>query len=286
MPANVFSRTDTHAHTTASDSTVTPAQLMEEARDAGLTAIGLTDHDTISGWEEAAARVADSGVALLRGMEISARFEGITVHILGYLFDPSASALVQHIREVRDSRIERAKEIVRRLAVDFPISWDDVVSVSAPGSTIGRPHIADALVELGIVPHRSAAFAEILAPKSSYYLPYYVPEVTQAIEWIVEAGGKAVMAHPAAPQRGRVIPPRALDVCTEAGLFGVEIDHSENNAEMASELWQHAHRLGLARFGASDYHGAGKLNRLGENTTAPTIVEDLVAGTYLEVIRP
>ena len=94
------------------------------------------------------------------------------------------------------------------------------------------------------------------------------------------------MAHPAAPQRGRVIPPRALDVCTEAGLFGVEIDHSENNAEMASELWQHAHRLGLARFGASDYHGAGKLNRLGENTTAPTIVEDLVAGTYLEVIRP
>ena len=129
MPANVFSRTDTHAHTTASDSTVTPAQLMEEARDAGLTAIGLTDHDTISGWEEAAARVADSGVALLRGMEISARFEGITVHILGYLFDPSASALVQHIREVRDSRIERAKEIVRRLAVDFPISWDDVARI-------------------------------------------------------------------------------------------------------------------------------------------------------------
>ena len=277
---------DPHTHSTASDGRTPPEDLLAEAQAAGLGMIGLTDHDTVAGWELAAPHVAETGVALIRGIEMSTRFYRASVHILGYLFNPDDAAVQRHITRVRDARLERAKEFVARLAVDFPISWDDVVAHTAEGATVGRPHIADALVSAGVVPDRSAAFVHILRPGSKYYVPHYAPEATDAVEWITAAGGKAVFAHPRAPQRGREVPDEAIEVLAEAGLFGIEIDHRDNRADAIPFLEESARKLHLARFGASDYHGSGKPNRLGENTTSPDVIDALTQGSFLEVLYP
>lgn len=279
-------RIDPHTHTTRSDGLSTPAELMSEAAAAELAMIGLTDHDTVAGWEEAGACVGSSGVALIRGMEISAMYHGITLHMLGYLFDPGAPEIVRHIRQVRDSRVIRAREMVDRLSKDFPITWDSVSLHIEPGATVGRPHIADALVDAGVVHDRAEAFTRLLSPRSPYYAWHKAAEATEAIQWINAAGGRAVFAHPAAPHRNRIVPPEAFDEFAEAGLFGIEIDHRDNLEAAKPELAELADRLHLARFGSSDYHGAGKPNRLGENTTSPAVIEALIQSCHLEVLYP
>jgi predicted metal-dependent phosphoesterase TrpH len=279
-------RIDPHTHSTASDGRTPPGSLLFEARAAGLDMIGLADHDTTGGWEEAAATVESSGVALIRGIEMSAKCHGASVHILGYLFNPDDPAIVAHISKVRSARVERAKEMVARLAQDYPITWDDVVAHAAAGATIGRPHIADTLVDAGVLPDRSAAFVSLLKPGSPYFIPHYAPGATDAVSWINDAGGKAVFAHPRAPQRGREVPDDAFDELTDAGLFGIEIDHRDNRKNAIPFLEATARRLHLARFGSSDYHGSGKPNRLGENTTSPRVIEALTKGSYLEVLHP
>lgn len=278
-------RVDTHTHSTASDSTVSPTALMDEARAAGLDGIGLTDHDTMAGWDEAAAMVAQTGVALIRGVEFSTRYHGITVHMLGYLFDPSDIRIREHIAKMRTARVDRARAMVERISADFPLTWADVEEQIGDAQVVGRPHIADAMVAKGFAADRSEAFERFLKPGGPYFIHYYAPETTDVIGWINDAHGKAVFAHPVAPQRSRMVPFTALDEFAAAGLFGVEIDHPENDGRYIPELTARVQRLGLARFGASDYHGAGKPNRLGEYVTAPEILEDLVAGTYLEVLH-
>lgn len=279
-------RIDPHAHSTASDGTTPPSDILMEAKEAGLDMMGLTDHDTVAGWDAAAATVSSSGVALIRGIEMSTRFYHASVHILGYLFDPENPEMTDHITRVRCARHDRAQAFVARLARDFPITWDDVVAHTAPGATIGRPHIADTLVDAGVVPDRSAAFDKILKPGSPYYVPHYAPEATEAVQWITRAGGKAVMAHPRAPQRGREVPDRAIGELAEAGLWGIEIDHRDNRRDAIPFLEESARSLHLARFGSSDYHGSGKPNRLGENTTSPGVISALTEGTFLEVLYP
>ncbi|MCI1676485.1 MAG: PHP domain-containing protein [Ancrocorticia sp.] len=279
-------RIDPHTHSTASDGRTPPSRLLFEARDAGLDMIGLADHDTIGGWEGAAASVAPSGVALIRGIEMSTKCHGASVHILGYLFNPHDEVITAHIAKVRSARVERAKEMVARLAKDFPITWDDVVAHAAPGATIGRPHIADTLVDAGVIPDRSAAFTSLLRPGSPYFVPHYAPSASDAVAWITAAGGKAVFAHPRAPQRGREAPERAFDELAEAGLFGLEIDHRDNRRDAIAFLEATALRLHLARFGSSDYHGSGKPNRLGENTTSPRVISALTQSSFLEVLHP
>ena len=279
-------RIDPHTHTTRSDGRSTPTQLMSEAAAAGLDMIGLTDHDTITGWDEGAQCVPASGVALIRGMEISAMYHGITLHMLGYLFDPQAPAIQKHIAEVRESRVGRAYAMVERLGRDFPITWEDVTRHIEPGATVGRPHIADALVEAGVVENRAEAFTQLLNPRSPYYVWHKAAEATDAIEWINDAGGRAVFAHPAAPHRNRVVPRVAFEEFAEAGLFGIEIDHRDNVKDSRPELAALARRLHLARFGSSDYHGLGKPNRLGEHTTSEAVIEALIQSCHLEVLYP
>ncbi len=279
-------RIDPHAHSNASDGTSTPAELMEEAAAAGVTMLGLTDHDTVAGWEEAAVQVASTNVALIRGIEVSAAYRGISVHILAYLFDPAYPPLVRHMAKVRTSRVDRARQIVARLGRDVPITWELVQAQTAQGATIGRPHIADALVAVGAIADRSEAFEHYLNARGPYYVPYYAPPAAEAIEWIVAAGGQSVFAHPLAASRGRIVPIEAFDELAEAGLFGVEIDHRDNPSAAADQLKGIAHRLNLARFGASDYHGSGKPNRLGENTTSPAVIEALIRSCQLEVLYP
>nr|BFF14715.1 hypothetical protein GCM10025699_60180 [Microbacterium flavescens] len=166
---------DLHTHSSVSDGTETPAELIAAAATAGLGAVALTDHDSTAGWAEATRAVVGTGVTLVPGMELSTRLGLNSVHMLGYLFDPTDANLVAETARLRDSRLHRAERIVERIAVDYDITWQDVLDQSTDGATLGRPHIADALVSRGYAPDRSAAFAGILHWRSGYYEPHEAP---------------------------------------------------------------------------------------------------------------
>lgn len=279
-------RIDLHTHSAVSDGTQSPGELMAAAGAAGLDVVALTDHDTTGGWTEAAAAVREAGVALVRGEEISCRSHGISVHLLSYLHDPAAPELLAATELTRDARLLRAEAIVARLAEDYAITWADVLAQTRQGTTVGRPHIADALVALGYVTDRSTAFETILYPGSRYYAPHHAPDAVEAVAMVRAAGGVPVFAHPGADIRGRTVPDGTIAAMAEAGLAGLEIDHRDNGPEQRVRLRALAARHGLLVTGASDYHGAGKPNRLGENTTAPEVYELMVAQGTLPVVLP
>ncbi|GAA1764433.1 PHP domain-containing protein [Agromyces humatus] len=278
---------DLHTHSTVSDGTESPARLLEQAANAGLWGIALTDHDSTSGWAEAAAAVPRTGVALIPGMELSTREGYMSVHLLAYLIDPLDAALVDKTARIRESRLSRAEDIVRRIGRDYPLSWDDVLAQTAEGATIGRPHIADALVARGHATDRSAAFASILHPQWGYARPHYAPDPLEGVRLIRGAGGVPVLAHPGTRGAEQVVPPRRLRQLVDAGLFGLEVDHPENRADAKPRLRELAARFGLEITGSSDYHGTGKPNRLGECRTAPDVTSKILAeGTGTRAVLP
>lgn len=265
-------RVDLHTHSNESDGTETPAQVMQAAATAGLDVVALTDHDTTSGWNEAADAAGDCGLALVRGIEVSCSADGISVHLLGYLPDPGHAALAHELREARDSRVHRARRMVELLAPDTGLTWDQVQAQAVPGATLGRPHIADALVAAGVVKDRGEAFATYLRSGGKYHVSHYAPHPVRAVELVRAAGGVPVMAHPLAHQRGRVVAEDVIRDMAAAGLGGIEVfhrDHDDASRVRAGEL---ARELGLFATGSSDYHGTGKHNRLGENTTEPQVL--------------
>lgn len=266
---------DLHTHSSVSDGTETPAELVRAAAAAGIGTLALTDHDSTAGWAAAAAEGAAAGVTVIPGMELSTRIEFASVHMLGYLFDPSDDALAAETRRIREGRMRRAEDMVRRIAEDYAITWDDVLAQATEGATVGRPHIADALVARGLAEDRSAAFAGILHWRSGYFQPHYAPDPLTGVRLIRGAGGVPVLAHPATNSRG-VIPESRLRRLAEAGLFGLELDHRENRRDGVEVLRGYAAKYGLAITGSSDYHGAGKPNRLGENTTDPAVLDRLI----------
>jgi hypothetical protein len=166
--------------------------------------------------------------------------------------------------------------MVRRIAEDYDIIWDDVLAQAAEGATVGRPHIADALVARGLAEDRSAAFAGVLHWRSGYVRPHYAPDPMTGVLLIRQAGGIPVLAHPATSSRGSVIPEERLRRLADAGLFGLELDHRENRPDGVALLRERAAKYGLAVTGSSDYHGSGKPNRLGENTTDPAVVDRMI----------
>ena len=277
-------RIDLHTHSRASDGTQTPAELVLAARDAGLDVVALTDHDTTAGWDEAAAAARDAGIALVRGTEVSARSRGISVHLLSYLQDPHHPALADELARARESRVHRARHIVERLARDVPVTWQDVLDQAHGAVVIGRPHIADALVALGEVPDRDAAFAHLLASGSKYHVDHYAPDAVAAVAAIRASGGVPVFAHPAADARGRTVPDRVFDELADAGLAGLEVYHRDHSPAQRERLLTIAERLGLLVTGSSDYHGSGKLNRLGENLTEPQVLDEIVRQGTTEVV--
>lgn len=277
---------DLHTHSVISDGTETPSGVMESAAAAGLDVVALTDHDTTAGWDEAAERACELGLTFVPGMEVSCASDGISVHLLSYLHDPSDPGLLAEVTKARESRLHRARRIVDKLSVDYPITWDDVRARLAPGTAVGRPHIADTMIAAGIVADRTEAFAHILHPRGPYYATHYAVNALHAIRLVRAAGGVPVMAHPMARSRGRVVGEDVLEAMIDAGLAGFEIDHRDNPEPARVRLREIAAAHDLIVTGSSDYHGAGKVNVLGENMTTPAALAAIeAAGSGTGVVR-
>lgn len=280
-------RIDLHTHSSASDGTGSPSQVVRDARAAGLDVVGLTDHDTTSGWAEAAHEAERAGVALVRGTEVSALAGGVSVHLLSYLQDPTAPVLADVLARTRDSREHRAERMVARLAAGgVPVTWADVLLQAKDAVAVGRPHIADALVELGVVPDRSAAFVDLLSARGPYYVGYAAPTAVDAVRAVVAAGGVPVFAHPGADGRGRVVADDVIEELADAGLVALEVDHRDHSPAQRDRLRALADALGLLVTGSSDYHGAGKPNVLGENLTDPAVLAAIEERGSMPVVRP
>lgn len=269
---------DLHCHSTASDGTSTPAELVAEAAAAGLDVMALTDHDTTAGWAAAiAARPA--GLTLVPGAELSCRWTGgpwpIALHLLAYLFDPVEPALAGELARVRASRETRAERMVHLMRADgLDVTWAEVLEHAA-GGTVGRPHLAQALIRRGLVDTVSEAFApEWLGRR--YRVPKEDLDVFEALDLVRGAGGVAVFAHPRASVRGPVVPDELIVELAGAGLFGLEADHEDHSPAERAEIRALAVRLGLVVTGSSDYHGRNKTVRLGAQTTAPAVLARIV----------
>ncbi|WP_062380417.1 PHP domain-containing protein [Demequina pelophila] len=268
-------RIDLHTHSTVSDGHGAPAQVMREAAEAGLDVVALTDHDSVDGWDEAAAEAARLGLRFVPGIEVSAKDRWVSLHMLAYWPRMDAPELAAIMERTRRDRVERARAMVERIAADFPVEWEDVLEHAGSASTVGRPHIADALVARGHFPHRSAAFDDVLHSRSPYFVHHYAPDVREAVRAIRAAGGVPVFAHPGAEGRGRVVPDSVIDALAEVGLAGLEVDHRDHDEATRARLRALVERHGMVATGSSDYHGTGKPNRLGENLTTTEAFEEL-----------
>ena len=280
---------DLHTHSSASDGTEAPAVVVQRAVEAGLDTVALTDHDTTLGWVEAADAARAHGIRLVRGIEVSCSRRHQSIHLLAYLPDPTHPGLVTELARARESRDTRLDRMVRLMADDgIDITVDRVRAEVEVGATAGRPHIADALVTAGIVAHRDEAFRRFLGNDSRYYVSHYAPDPVRAVEVVRAAGGVPVIAHAWSATRGKVVADALVEELVDAGLLGLEVHHRDHTAEAVRHLTDLAHSLGLVATGSSDYHGDGKLNRLGEHTTAPAVLEEIeaLASGSVVVVEP
>lgn len=281
-----LARIDLHTHSTRSDGRGAPEQVMREAAEAGLDVVALTDHDTVSGWAEAAATCADLGLEFVPGIEVTSRaliargdgsFDKFSVHMLAYYVDPNNAALIETLDASVGNRTERLKQIVEKLAEDYDLEWVHVEEQLAGGKTAGRPAIADAMIQRGIIDDR-AEFFTFVKPGSKYYVPNRgVPTPEEAIRLIRGAGGVPIIAHPMArgqgPMPGQPMPTAHFESMIEAGLGGFEAFHRDVAPHVSEWLQKLAFEHDLVLTGSSDYHGTGKPNRLGENLTAAAMFE-------------
>jgi len=269
---------DLHTHTTVSDGTDTPAQLVNKALAQGLDTLAITDHDAVAGWTSA-VQTLRGGLKLVLGAEISCLTKtGISVHMLGLLFDGTNSALLEVLENTRDERLPRMRKMIELMQADgIDISISDVEAARPNGATMGRPHLADALVVKKIIKTRDEAFLELLNNESKYYVAHMAPTPEDAVRLIRAAGGVAVIAHPFASMRGEILQSSDFIGLKEAGLNGIEVNHRDQSNEERLSLLNIASDLDLVMTGSSDYHGTGKLNSLGENVTDPAEWERLEA---------
>ena len=272
-------RIDLHTHSSCSDGTDTPTELVEVAKGAGLDIIALTDHDTTAGWDEAAAAAERFGVTVVPGAELSCRLHGIQIHMLGYGFDRTEPEFARERNLLRDSREHRAKLIVQRCReLGAPITWERVREI-AGSAAIGRPHVASALVEAGVVTTVDDAFSsDWLADGGRAYVDKYALDPYRALDLVQSSGGVAVFAHPAAGRRGRIVTDRQIADLARAGLNGIEVDHVDHDEAARARIRGLATDLGLVPTGSSDYHGTRKTVRIGQYTTDPAAYEQLFEG--------
>ncbi len=251
-------RIDLHLHTTHSDGSLSPRAVLELAQKAGVIALAITDHDITTALPEATLAGAELGIEVIPGVEISSRFGDAELHILGYCFDWQDPTLTKRLAQLRESRHTRNPQIVRKLnALGYELSYDDVLRLAGTES-VGRPHIARLLVDKGYVTSAKEAFDRFLANGKPAYVPRELPDPSTAIQWIRDAGGVPVLAHPTwAPVSGAEL----SHLCRElkaVGLGGIEALYSTHKPKQTGEFLALAKALDLLPTGGSDFHGAAK----------------------------
>jgi predicted metal-dependent phosphoesterase TrpH len=280
---------DLHTHSTRSDGLDSPSQLVTNAAKAGINVLALTDHDTVSGWDEARSKAQELGLGFVPGIEVTSvsdverfgRTIRISVHLLAYLPDPNHEALALVLGDTVATREARARAIVDKLATQIPITWEMVLDHLDKGATIGRPAIADTLVTMKKVSDRSEAFEYYLSTDGPFYVSHSAVSTAEAIELIGMAGGVSVIAHPlkgVGPDTSpEDLPLDHFEQMIQGGLAGIEVYHRDVPEAARSWLLDLASKHDLVVTGSSDYHGvAGKPNQLGENTTSQEMLDRIV----------
>lgn len=263
---------DLHIHTTASDGTFTPAEIVRLARDIGLTIIALTDHDTVSGLQEGISAGQNMGVEVLPGVEINTDYKGKEVHVLGYLFDRQHPEFLNTLQQLRESRITRMRKMIDRLReIGLEIDPARVAEIAGSGS-LGRPHLARAMEEKGYVTSVRDAFDRYLGVGGPGYVPRYKITPQEAVRLILTAKGIPVLAHP-----GLIGDDSLIDELLPAGLMGLEVYHSDHDDEATERYYQMAKERGLLITGGSDFHGQATkaANLLGKVKIPVQLVEKL-----------
>jgi predicted metal-dependent phosphoesterase TrpH len=271
-------RIDLHTHSDRSDGTDSPTELINNAKAAGLDVVALTDHDSTEGWKGASKAATRAGIELVHGIEISTKLDGKSIHLLGYEFDPVNKALVVELKRVLDGRNSRLPATLERLrSLGIEIEAKDVKRWATNAAAMGRPHVADALVELGVVKNRDEAFDRYLTPGRPAYVDRYAADLPTAIGLVKDAGGRTVIAHPWSRGSHRVLTHDRIGSLKDVGLDGLEVDHNDHSEEDRAALRQIAREFDLVRTGSSDYHGTGKIGfDLGCNLTARDQYERLL----------
>lgn len=271
---------DAHVHSKLSDGTQDPSDLVHSASMAGLDVIALTDHDTFAGIDEATTVAAELGLTVVPGVELSSTIGGISAHILAYMPNREDAELLRVMEKIRQSRMTRVGQMASNLAADYPnADWKSLEEGSQ--MTLGRPHLADVLVEAGYFVDRDEAFQWALSPRGPYYVHQWSPSPPEMVEIIRNAQGVPVLAHPYSSRR-RPLPREVLKEMIDAGLFGMERDHREHDAHARQEVGRLAQAANLETTGGSDYHGAGKPNELGENLTDMWVLDRIIEQGYQE----
>jgi len=273
-------RIDLHTHSNASDGTDTPAEVVRRARAAGQDVIALTDHDTVAGWDEA-REAAGQSLVLVPGMELSCTLDGRSVHLLAYRFDPADAELRRQSALIRDDRVHRARQMVARLnELGADVTWDQVTRI-AGDSVVGRPHIARAMAESGVVADPAAAFTkDWIDDGGRAYVDRYAVAAADAVRLVRAAGGVPVLAHPRSP--GYEVSDEQVSGLASAGLAGLEVFHPDHDSSERIKLTALARGLSLLTTGGSDDHGSfvpsgAGVTSLGAETTPESDFERLMA---------
>lgn len=276
-------RIDLHTHSTVSDGTTSPTEVVEAAAAAGLDVVALTDHDTHQGWAEAARAAREVGICFVPGMEISTKYDGRSVHLLAYLPDPAYAPLSAELAKILAGRDARLPAMLHQLAAaDHVLTAEEVQRHVGVHGIVGRPHVADALVAKGLARDRSHAFETLLNPGRPGFVVRYAPHTSDMVRIVTDAGGAAVVAHPWSRSSREVLGREAFAGLAATGLVGIEVDHQHHTPDDRESLRRLAEALGLVATGSSDYHGAGKVDHeLGCQLTAPDQLRRLLEAAGL-----
>jgi hypothetical protein len=267
---------DLHTHSNRSDGVYPPRDVVRFASEAGLAGIALTDHDSLEGYDEALFAGTEMGLEVLCGVELSTIHHGGSVHMLGLFLDPHDELLHDQLRRLRDDRIDRAQRMVARLNdLGVPVTWERVREI-AHGESVGRPHIADAMIEAGVISKREQAFTEEwIAHGGRAYVERHTLTPLEGVAVIRQAGGAPVLAHPIWTAREESLAVEDIEDLVDAGLIGLEVDHPDHDREARAFYGAMAARLGLVPTGASDWHGDEHGGKIGTERTDPERVEEL-----------
>jgi predicted metal-dependent phosphoesterase TrpH len=258
---------DLHSHSDRSDGTLTPTEEMQLAASRDLTGVALTDHDTFDGLEEASAAAGEFGLDFVPGIEFSAEYDGASLHVLGYWVDPEDAAIDAELTRLTATRLRRGELIVEKLReLGFDVSIDRVRAI-AGGDAIGRPHIAQAMVEAGIVADEQEAFERYISDDGAAYVPKHALHPLEALRLIGNAGGVCALAHPAMWRGNDTVPDALIEEMAVGGMVGIEVDHPDHDPAMRAKYAEVAERLKLIPLASSDCHGDRYDRRMGQERT-------------------